>query len=84
MTTPLDNSYYQVYKAKYGCSETREYANGIDYSFIKRKDDGWIGIFEYDPSSGRYFPRTEAADYEHALSYIAMIERLTVPAQKLC
>lgn len=82
--TPLDDNYYEVYKSTYGCNESREYANGIDYSFITRKDDGWIGIFEFDPYTGRYFPRIEAVDYNKALNWINMIERLTVPVSPIC
>ena len=76
------SSYYEEYRSEYGAYETTEWANGIQYSFVTRKDDGWIGIFQRD-SLGGYAAMTEAADYEHAKSYIAMIEPVTVPMSPL-
>lgn len=64
-----------------GTGRTNHSCNGIDWVFITMTD-GWIAIFEYDYGSG-YYPKIQAKDEAHALSYIAMIERPRVPLQEL-
>ena len=55
--------------------------NGIDWALVTMKD-GWIAIFEYDYCAG-YYPKIQAKDEAHALSYIAMIERPRVALQRI-
>lgn len=54
------------------CSKTgqEEYIKvGNTNWLIVLMDDGWYGIFEV--VYGRYLPRTQKADIEHAKAYIA-------------
>ena len=57
-------------------SRERKYFNGIEYLFATM-NDGWIAVFEYD--NGRYIPKFQAADEEHAVSRCYMTERISVP-----
>jgi len=58
---------------------TSEFANGISYRFYTM-NDGWIAVVEMHQYQGM-IPITQAKDREHALSYIAMVEPVTVPVQ---
>ena len=64
-----------------GTGRINKSRNGIDWVFVTMKD-GWIAIFEYDYESG-YYPKIQAKDMGHAVSYISMIERPRVPLQEL-
>ena len=64
-----------------GTSRINKSCNGIDWVLVTMTD-GWIAIFEYDYESG-YYPKIQAKDVEHAVSYISMIERPRVPLQEL-
>lgn len=64
-----------------GTGRINKSCNGIDWVFVTMTD-GWIAIFEYDYESG-YYPKIQAKDEAHALSYIAMIERPRVPLQEI-
>lgn len=55
-----------------------EWVNNIEYKFCTMKD-GWIAIFEVTPSGLEAV--IQAKDKEHALSYVSMIEPVTVPAE---
>lgn len=50
--------------------------NGIDWVFVTMKDT-WIALFEY--VNGSYIPYIQCKDKEHALSYINVLERPSVP-----
>ncbi|MEF9983730.1 MAG: hypothetical protein RR806_09215 [Oscillospiraceae bacterium] len=63
-------------------SYTTELANGINYRFYTT-NDGWIAVIEMHPYQGM-LPITQAKDRSKALSYIAMIEPVSIPAQVLC
>ena len=64
-----------------GSGRESYHANRINYVFVKM-NDGWIAIFEKDPSG--YTPLIQAADRAHAESYCYMREPVPVPAQRLC
>jgi hypothetical protein len=50
--------------------------NDIDWILVTMKDT-WIALFEY--VNGSYIPYIQCKDKEHALSYINVLERLSVP-----
>lgn len=76
---------FEKWRNENGKSSVNKYANGIDYVFVKMKDD-WIAIFEYNYLCGdnEYQPLIQAKDEKHAESFVAMRERANVTINKLC
>lgn len=46
---------------------------------IKQEQDGWWSIYKVHPVTYELIPVIQAADREHALAYIDMIEVPSVP-----
>lgn len=67
---------YEAWAAENVVAQTTEWINGIHYIFATLKD-GWIGILE--TNNFGVYPKIQAADMEHARSWCAMIEPVTVP-----
>ena len=59
----------------------RRYANGISYEYVF-EPDGWISIYEINADYSRT-PVIQACSVEKADAYIAFIEPVTVPMERL-
>lgn len=80
--TPYDKDYFDAYVEKFAAKVETEWANGVHYTLVTRKDDGFVGIFEY--ANGRKYPLTEACNISKAKEYIGLREPVTVPLTAIC
>lgn len=65
--------------ADYGTLDTKRFCcNGMPWFLVKRKDDGWVAVFE-EIGCDEYLPKIEAADFAKAEDYCKMHERINVP-----
>lgn len=59
------------------------YLNGITWD-LEQESDGWWSIYEIHPVTQQRVAKIQVKDLDHAYSYCAMIEPVTVPLQQIC
>jgi hypothetical protein len=59
------------------------YANGFTYK-LKQEDDNWWSIYRYNEDTGKYCPKIQAKDLEHAKSWCDLCERAPIAMSRLC